>query len=290
MITELQTDNPASVTLILCEYEDGLEKRYTYVLPGNGLALGTMEILDEQGILQRQQSFQVSEWGSSGNGAPQFTVRIQEDISFAWDAAARTASGQTADGTQSVEYNENGQTVRTTKKMGSTTREIVRDYDSEGNLSRQASYVDGALTMEQRYTYQVQGSETRVTAVTGIGGEQAESETIRSYYVPEVSWEADTAAMYGEIPGIWISQEEDCYLLLTAGDLFALVCRSEEGIPAPFQYGFYEISSPEDIHTDTIYRFSNTADGNYEEQTNVDLRLEGDILTFGEEVFVREAD
>ena len=290
MITERQTDNPASVTLILCEYEDGLEKRYTYVLPGNGLATGTMEAVDEQGILQQMQSFRISEWRESGSGAPKFTVQMQEDVFFTWDAAARTASGQTADGTQSVEYNENGQTVRTTKKMGSTTQEIVRDYDSEGNLSRQASYVDGALTMEQRYTYQVQGSETRVTAVTGIGGEQAESETIRSYYVPEISWEADTAAMYGEIPGIWISQEEDCYLLLTAGDLFALVCRSEEGIPAPFQYGFYEISSPEDIHTDTIYSFSNTVDGNYEDLTNVDLRLEGDILTFGEEVFVREAD
>ena len=297
MIPEPQEDTPRNILLVLSEYEDGVEKRYTYPFSGGGGYSATIiaEVMDSQGILQKYQTLRVGYNGTTDGRSPEYqtpSAVVTEQIVYEWDEETRTASG-TAAGTgiaYRLEYDENGRLIKNISESEDWTREFLNDYDSEGNLCRQADYVDGECKLEYTYTYQKQGNETRVTTVMDYSGERTESESIQSFYVPEVSWEEDVTAMYGNLLGTWESQESDCYLIFTAGDLFCLASDDENGVPIPIWYGFYDASAQDSIRTDTIYHYTSSVAEEEQDWDNIDIYLEGDRLTFDEEVFVKVSE
>ncbi len=289
--TEPILDLPGLVQLSLWEYEDDQTKQYYYVFFSDGSVGISVQYTDSQGILKRTQSFSVDQW--SDDDIPVFELSMQEDILFEWDAETRTASGNSSSTYRTEKYDENGQRIESSSKYLSSndnTTEIVNTYDGEGNLLKTFIYNNDELVSESSCEYQETEDQTLATCVTKSNGETSTSDAIFSYYVPDSSWEEVISSTYGNLLGTWKSQTRDCYLILTAGDLFALVCYNEDGVPIPFEYGFFSISSPEDIRTDLVCQFTRTAVKDYEPEDDVDISLNGDTLTFGDEVFLKQSD
>lgn len=287
MITELLDDKTVSDTLMICEYEDGMQNRYTYYLHADGTVVVSLEVLDAQGILKEYKTLQLSECTETDDGVLQFRTDVTGDTTYEWDEETRTAT----DGTSYLEYPEDGNWTRNVMQTKDYVQETVREYDSEGNLSRQSVYMNGELLTDNSYTYQIQGDKTYVTCSgTDSSGNRTESENIRHYYTPDVSWEEDIASAYGDLLGTWASRERDCYLVFTAGDVFYMGFSNDEDLTIPYWYGFYTMSSPDDISTDTIYSFSKTIYGDYENLENMDISMDGNTLTFGGEGFTKVSE
>lgn len=242
-------------------------------------------ISDFPGFIKQSRTYGI---GYSSDGNPEHTVwnvELTSDEAWSVDRDACTAESSTA----FISYNENGEILNEVIALfDETTVNISYTYDDQGRVTQwRSSISDDSKENYSIYEYERSGSEESFVQKDGYTN-AIKSSGQRTYYSVGGDWE-DVLQSYGSWLGTWVSPDNSHILLLTTGEIYMLGSIDDEtGLTLITEYGTYTISSESEASTDSVLTHIGWLDGQPEIEKTTDLRLEGDTLYYGDDVYFRQ--